>query len=206
MPTETSSAWREYALLLIDVQHDFWPDSVAATARGFPAAVERLLSSCRRLGIAVVHVHARFAPDGSDWIARYRLRGRIPCISGTEGAQPLPVAAPLPGEPVVLKHSFDAFLGTDLDALLRGAGRRFLLVAGLVTSTCVLLTAASATQLGYLVAVVADCCADHPSNHEQVLATYPFMFSVTRSSRLAEDRRHWDEDLLALAAPTHVPV
>jgi ureidoacrylate peracid hydrolase len=83
--------------------------------------------------------------------------------------------------------------------LLRSRGKRFVLVAGLVTSTCVLLTAASATQLGYLVALVEDCCADRQPFHDRVLRTYPFMFSITRSDRLCQDRPEWDEQLQRVA-------
>jgi nicotinamidase-related amidase len=192
--------WDEYALLVIDVQRDFWPDSVASTAPGFPAAVTRLLEMCREVGIDVVHVRAEFLPDRSDWIARYRLRGNIPCVAGTPGAEPLPFAEARPGEAVLHKQSFDAFLRTDLDALLRARRKRFLFVAGLVTSTCVLFTAASATQLGYLVAVVRDCCADREGVHEQTLEAYPFVFSTTDSARLLDDRADWDRQLARLSA------
>ena len=61
---------------------------------------------------------------------------------GTPGVETLPFAAELPGEQVVTKQSFDGFLGTDLDEVLAGRGIRGLLIAGLVTSTCVLFTAA----------------------------------------------------------------
>jgi nicotinamidase-related amidase len=67
--------WSDYALLLVDVRRDFYPDLVA---KPFPD---------------------------------------------------------LPGERVVTKQSFDGFLGTDLHEHLQAGGRRFLLVAGLVTST-----------------------------------------------------------------------
>lgn len=187
--------WNDYALILVDAQNDFWSDDVAASAPRFPDRIGSLLRTCRELGIEIVHVHARFQDDMSDWIPRYRLRGRIPCIAGTEGAEPLPVARPEPGERVVVKQSFDAFLGTGLDEMLRGAGKRFVFVAGLVTSTCVLLTAATATQLGYLVALVEDCCADQGPFHDRVVRTYPFMFGITSSDRLSEDRPEWEEQL-----------
>jgi ureidoacrylate peracid hydrolase len=198
---ESSSTWNDYALILVDVQNDFWSEEVAATAPWLPDRIESLLSTCRDLGIEVVHVHARFQADMSDWIAQYRLRGRIPCVVGTHGAEPLAVAVPRAGEQVVVKQSFDAFLRTDLDELLRTARKRFVLVAGLVTSTCVLLTAATATQLGYLVAVVEDCCADRLSFHDWVLrAYYPFMFEATSSDRLSQDRPEWDEQLRRLGS------
>ena len=195
MPLESSSTWNEYALILVDAQNDFWSEEVAAAAPRFLERTDSLLSTCRELGIDIVHVHARFQEDMSDWIARYRLRGRIPCVAGTEGANPLSFAVPESGEPVLVKQSFDAFLGTGLDELLRTTGKRFVFVAGLVTSTCVLFTAATATQLGYLVALVEDCCADRQPFHDRVLRTYPFIFGVTSSDRLTKDRPEWDEQL-----------
>ncbi|OLB81485.1 MAG: hypothetical protein AUI14_03165 [Actinobacteria bacterium 13_2_20CM_2_71_6] len=192
------SDWNEYALLVIDAQHDFWPDEVARTAPGMPTAMAGLLKTCRAEGIEVIHVHARFQPDMSDWMARYRLRGRIPCVVGTPGVEPLDFAAAEPGETVLVKQTFDAFLRTDLDALLRARGKRFLFVAGLVTSTCVLFTAASATQLGYLVAVVEDCCADQGDAHERTLRAYPFVFSTTESLRLRDERDQWEAQLAKL--------
>lgn len=167
-----SRDWRAFALLLIDVQRDFWPDGMAARFPGFPAAVERLLGLCRAEGIDVVHLRARFRPDGTDWMPAYRLRGRIPCVDGTPGAEPLPFALELPGEAVVAKQTFDGFQAAELEPLLRASGKRFLLAAGLLTSVCVLFTTASAMQRGFLAAVVEDCCADRPDAHQQALDRY----------------------------------
>ena len=128
-------------------------------------------------------------------MARYRLRNWIPCIEGTPGVETLPFAVELPGERVVTKHCFDAFLGTDLDEVLARRGIRCLLVAGLVTSTCVLFTAATATQRGYLVSVVTDCCSDREEVHDATLAAYPFVFGTVRSEEIAERRAGWDADL-----------
>jgi hypothetical protein len=56
-------------------------------------------------------------------------------------------------------------------------------------TSCVLLTAATATQLGYLVVVVEDFCADLPSVHDRVMRSYhAFMFAIARSYRIREDR------------------
>ena len=142
-----------------------------------------------------MHLRARFQPDGSDWMARYRLRGQIPCIDGTAGAETLPFAVERPGEAVVIKHSFDGFLGTGLHDLLQERGVRSVLVAGLVTSTCVLFTAATATQHGYLVSVVADCCSDRGDVHEATLATYPFVFGSVLSTDVAARRDWWNRQL-----------
>jgi nicotinamidase-related amidase len=164
--------WRSFALLLIDVQRDFWSESVAATFPEFPDNVARLLSFCRATGIDVVHLRARFRPDGSDWMVNARLRGRIPCVEGTPGADTLDFARELPGEAVFVKQTWDGFEHPALSAHLRENGKRFLLVAGLVTSVCVLFTAASAAQRGFLTAVIEDCCADRPEAHAETLKRY----------------------------------
>lgn len=191
----TASPWSRYALVLVDLQRDFWSAAAATTAPELPGRVTELLGYARAEGLTVVHVRARFRPDGEDWMARYRLRDWIPCIDGTTGVETLPFAVELPGEPVVIKHSFDGFLGTDLDEVLAGRGIRGLLVAGLVTSTCVLFTAATATQRGYLVSVVSDCCSDREEVHHATLAAYPFVFDTVLSHQIAERRDGWDADL-----------
>ena len=158
--TTDASPWRRYVLVLVDFQYDFWSEPVAANAPELPNRVAALLAYARAEGMTVVHARARFRPDGRDWMARYRLRNRIPCVDGTPGVETLPFAAEVPGEPVVIKQTFDGFLGTELDEVLTRRSIRGVLVAGLVTSTCVLFTAATATQRGYLVSVVTDCCSD----------------------------------------------
>ncbi len=140
-PAPTASPWGRYALVLVDLQNDFWSEAAAATAPDLPHRVAALLAFARAEGLTVVHVRARFRPDGRDWMARYRLRNWIPCIDGTPGVETLPFAVEHPGEPVVIKQSFDGFLGTDLDEVLARRGIRGLLIAGLITSTCVLFTA-----------------------------------------------------------------
>lgn len=191
----TASLWSRYALIVVDMQKDFWSEAVAATAPELPDRVAALLAWARAAGPTVVHVRARFRPDRRDWMARYLLRNWIPCIDGTPGVETLPFAAELSGEPVVTKQSFDGFLGTDLDEVLAGRGIRGLLIAGLVTSTCVLFTASTATQRGYLVSVVSDCCSDREELHHATLAAYPFIFGTVRSEEIAERRHRWDADL-----------
>jgi nicotinamidase-related amidase len=71
---------------------------------------------------------------------------------------------------------------------LRAKGKRFLLTAGLITSVCVFLTAA---QLGFLVAVVEDCCADEPSAHEYTLERYQFIFELTTTDAILRDHAKW---------------
>jgi nicotinamidase-related amidase len=187
--------WERFALLLIDVQRDFWGEEMAKSFPHFPRNVADLLLLCRTHGIEVVHLRARFNPDMSDWMLRYKLRGTIPCVEGTAGAETLRFALQEPGEAVIVKRTFDGFQNTSLLEHLREGGKRFVLTAGLVTSTCVLFTTASATQNGLLAAVVEDCCADEPVAHQQTLDRYRFIFDRTTVEAIPERHAGWLADL-----------
>lgn len=192
---ETRYDWNPFALLLIDAQRDFWPEKMVPHFPDFPASVSRLLTFCRREALEVVHLRARFEPDMSDWMPRYRLLGRTPCVDGTGGVETLPFAVEDPGETVIFKQTFDGFQSDDLLLYLMSHGKRFLLTAGLMTSTCVLFTTASATQLGFLTAVVEDCCADEPTAHADTLDRYRFIFDRVTVDQIADRHAKWSREL-----------
>ena len=193
--TNIQHDWGQFALLLIDVQQDFWPEKVAKSFAHFPTNVARLLTLCRDEGIEIVHLRASFKADMSDWMPKYKLRGHIPCVQGTAGVETLPFALDDPGETVIIKQTFDGFHSPELLRYLRQKGKRFVLTAGLVTSVCVLFTTASAAQNGFLAAVVEDCCADEPQAHEQTLDRYEFIFERTTVDLILD---HYSEWLAAL--------
>ena len=193
--------WSQFALLLVDVQQSFWPARGKPDFPHFPANVTRLLTLCRDEGLEVIHVHSRFEPDKSDWMLMYRLRVSVnhhPCVAGQDGELPVSFAAPQPGEHVFYKQTFDAFHTPGLASYLRQNNKRFLLVAGLLTSICVLFTATSAAQLGFLSAVVEDCCADSPEMHERTLHTYQFIFERTTTDAITTQYPNWLESLAEL--------
>jgi nicotinamidase-related amidase len=200
MKTAIERDWSQFALLLIDLQGDFWSDKTVQHFPDFPTNVARLLDFCRAEGLEIVHLRAEFEPDMSDWMVRYKLQGRIPCVRGTAGVEVLPFALPEPGETVIVKRAFDGFHNPELMQYLRSREKRFVLTAGLVTSVCVLFTTVSAAQRGFLAAVVEDCCADRPQQHEQTLETYQFIFGRTGVDLLPEHYPEWLADLRKLEA------
>ncbi|MFR1167180.1 MAG: isochorismatase family protein [Adlercreutzia equolifaciens] len=79
--------------------------------------------------------------------------------------------APAPGEPVVVKPSWSAFFGTDLDALLRARGIGTIVLAGTTTPNCVRSTAYDGLALGFNVAVLRDATSSRsPEAQEANLA------------------------------------
>jgi nicotinamidase-related amidase len=192
---KSSRNWERYALFLIDVQRDFWSEEKARQFPGFAENILRLLDLCRKEGIEVIHLRASFRPDMSDWMPNHRLMGRIPCVEGTDGVETLPFAVETGSEAVIIKKTYDGFHSPDLMPYLTKRGKRFLLTAGLVTSICVLLTTLSATQLGFLTAVVEDCCADEPRAHKRTLDRYEFVFERTRVRQITKRYSKWNARL-----------
>lgn len=197
---ESPATWQPFGVLLIDLQRDFWDNRFESHFPQFPGNVTRLLTLCRAEGIEIFHLRSSFQPDQSDWMARYRLRGKIPCIAGSPGSETLPFGREEPGETVLVKHTFDGFFNPALLEILKRKGKRFLLTAGLITSTCVLFTTTSAMQHGFLTTLVEDCCADEPDAHEQTLKRYPFIFGKALVSEIPERRAAWMEQIQKLEA------
>ncbi len=165
----------QLALLLVDVQRDFWaPLEGEPRFASFPDNVRTLLTTARTHRLCVVHTQAVFQPDGSDWMLFYRPQGRgaIPCIAGSAGVTIEEFALPREGEPVICKQSFDGFLHTELESVLRERNIRAVLLGGLVSSVCVLFTATSAYLRRFVPLVVTDACADEPDRHEATLRHY----------------------------------
>jgi nicotinamidase-related amidase len=192
--------WQKFALLLVDVQQDFWTEELQSKYPRFRQNVERLLGLCRAAGIEVVHLREVFDPSKSDWLPRYRLKGRSPCVRGTAGVAVLDFAAELPEEKVIEKQTQDGFHNPELLSYLQSKNKRYVLVAGLVTSVCVVFTAASAAQLGFLAAIVEDCCADYPEAHAIALRRFRgFLLDVVSSEEILNQGQHWSEQLRHLA-------
>jgi nicotinamidase-related amidase len=163
------------ALLLVDVQRDFWePLEIHSEFSDFPVKIGKLLEYARKKQVKVIHVRSVFKKDRSDWMLFYRPEGRgtIPCIEGTEGAEFTTFAEPNPGETIITKRTFDAFKNTDLQNVIKENKLDAVLIAGLETSVCVLFTATSAYQNNILPVVVSDACADEPGRHRSTLQMY----------------------------------
>lgn len=191
--------WQAFAVLLVDVQQDFWSEPLQQAFPQFEHNIAELLAFCRRENLEVIHLREVFQPDRSNWTARYQLRQRAICIQGTPGVEVLPVATAQPGEKVIEKQTQDGFHQPQLLAYLRSRHKKYVLVAGLVTSVCVLLTAASASQLGFLAAIINDCCADYPEAHSIALQRYQgFMLDVASLAELPQRWSHWQSEIRQL--------
>jgi isochorismate hydrolase len=67
--------------------------------------------------------------------------------------------APRPGEPVLLKNTYDAFLHTDLEEILKQSGATQIVLCGVLTHMCCETTARSAFCRGFEVYLPVDALA-----------------------------------------------
>ncbi|HWQ09475.1 MAG TPA: cysteine hydrolase family protein, partial [Holophaga sp.] len=138
------------ALLLIDIQNDYFPGG-AYEVPGSTAAAQaaaRLLAAFRGGRGPVVHVQHHAVRPGSTFF-----------LPGTPGAEIHALVQPQGAEPVVTKHFPNSFRETDLLDTLRKLGVTRLVVAGMMTHMCIDATVRAANDLGFACKVAADACA-----------------------------------------------
>lgn len=177
VPRVLSPDWA--AVLVVDVQNDFCHEKGAFGRLGFDlgpiqASVRALgafLEEARRAAVPVLFIKTHHTPwtNSQAWLTRGPRRGGELCVPGSWGADFYQVA-PAPGDPVIVKHRYSAFVGTDLEVILRARERRSVLVTGVATNVCVESTARDASMRDYHLVLVGDCCgAVTKAEHEATL-------------------------------------
>jgi nicotinamidase-related amidase len=166
------------ALLLIDVINHFeFPDGerLLRQARRIAAPLARLKQRARRARVPAIYVNDNFGRWRSDrdHLLRYCLRREA---AGREFVDAL---RPDERDHFVLKPMHSAFYQTPLDALLRDLGASSLILTGLATNSCILVTAHDGNMRNFEVVVPSDCCAARsPREHRQALAHVQAMASA----------------------------
>jgi ureidoacrylate peracid hydrolase len=178
------------AIIVVDVQNDFChPDGVLGKA-GVPtgASMEmiprlaRLLDAAREAGTKIIFIQTihEDATDSDVWKGR-RDRQDL-CRKNTWGADFIGVA-PGPGEPVVVKHRYSAFLNTRLDSVLRTFKAETLIMTGVATNVCVESTARQGFMLDYNILFVSDCTAtSSQAEHDGALKNIARSFGTVAAS------------------------
>src|SRR5689334_1999783 len=130
------------ALLIIDIQNDYFPGGAMAL-EGPDAAAEkasRALKSFRDRQWPVIHVRHSSIRPGSTFF-----------LPGTKGAEIHASVTPKSGETVIEKNFPNAFRSTGLKEILERQQTKDLVIAGMMTHMCVDATVRHAADLGYKV-------------------------------------------------------
>jgi ureidoacrylate peracid hydrolase len=189
------------ALLLVDVQNDYCHPEGSLGRHGIDmtpvapaiANIQKLIAVARETGVAVVFIrnwHETWT-DSAAWAARSPHSGRA-ARAGSWGAEFFAIA-PEPGDPVINKQRYSAFIGTSLDATLHALKRNTLVMTGIATNVCVESTARHAVFLDYRIVFAADATgtSDGAFAQEATLDTIAQHFGpVATTERIVETLRH----------------
>ncbi len=137
------------ALLLIDIQNDYFPGGKIELVNPLEAArnAYMLLQCFREHGGHHVHIQHVSTRAGATFF-----------LPGSRGADIHDSAAHFEGEPLVQKHYPNSFRETNLLDLLKGWGIERVIITGMMTHMCVDATARAAADFGFQVIIAEDAC------------------------------------------------
>jgi nicotinamidase-related amidase len=138
-------------LIILDVQDAI--DQPVWNGKNNPeylSVILRLLAHWRKNGWPVLHIkHDEPTPTSS-----YHTHGPWNGIKAE--------VAPLAGEPVIIKHQNCAFIGTELDQLLRDIGAKEFVLTGVVIHNSMDATVRAGKALGYRIILPSDATTAVP--------------------------------------------
>jgi nicotinamidase-related amidase len=143
------------ALIVVDVQESFRQRPLWQTVSqpDVVEQVDRLVRWARARGDLVVWV--LHAEPGSGGLFD-PVNGHVHVVDEL---------SPAPGEPVLVKTSYNAFTTTNLQQTLTGRGIRDLVVCGIRTEQCCETTTRVGCDLGFAMTFVTDATATFPAPH-----------------------------------------
>jgi nicotinamidase-related amidase len=153
------------ALLAMDCQAGI-VSAYANSQDDFIMRASAALRAARTVGMLIVQVQVGFRPGLPEVSGHNKLFAAIKSskphqefFQGSSGAIH-PALGPEPADIILTKHRVSAFVGTDLEMLLRANEIETIILFGIATSGVVLSTLLQASDADYRLVVIADCCAD----------------------------------------------
>jgi nicotinamidase-related amidase len=151
-----------YALLIIDMQNDFVLPGAPVCVAGAPASIPGIrnaLEAFRKARMPVFHVIREYREDGVD-VENFRVRNFLEkakyVVPGTHGCEIVEELKPIPGEYLLVKNRFSAFMNTELDFILKRLAIKHIVVCGTQYPNCIRATAFDAVANDYHVTLLTD--------------------------------------------------
>jgi nicotinamidase-related amidase len=155
------------AIIVVDMLKDNFKESprnpLLQEGRAILPNLQRLLVESRKKGFPIVFACDSFLVD--DFIFKSRLK--VHSIQGTRGAEVIDDLKPEPTDMVLPKRRFSAFFKTDLGQTLRTLGVDTIVVTGMTTEVCVLMTAMDGLCHDFSVIFLEDCSASRSKEFHQ---------------------------------------
>lgn len=138
------------ALLIIDVQNDYFPGG-KMTLEGTEKAsrnIQQILAHFRKNNLPLVHIKHISTNEGATFF-----------LPKTSGAEIHPSVSPSGDEKVIVKHFPNSFRETELLEYLQSKNIKNLVITGMMTDVCVESTTRAAFDLGFNNTIIGDATA-----------------------------------------------
>lgn len=162
------------AVLVVDMIRDFTDLERGRVANPVSAAlvptVQAFVEAARARGALIIWFIDQHRAGKPDWeLEHVRPHGE----EGSVGVELDPGLHPLPEDYTVVKRRYSAFVGTDLDLILRDNRIERVILTGTKTNVCIRATATDAFERNYYVVVPRECVATdkqhlHDANLEDI--------------------------------------
>lgn len=167
------------AVIVIDLQNDFCHSEGDMAKSGRNVSLmqqaahntQKFLPEVRKRKVPVIFIRARHneGTNSPAWMRKRGEKGSTTCMEGAWG-EDFFVVKPGEGEVVVVKHRYSAFIGTDLDLILRSQGIQTIILTGVGTNVCVESTARDGFQMDYDIVLLSDCTGSSTlESHQRAL-------------------------------------
>jgi len=181
------------AIIVVDMLRDNFKESsrnpYSETGRVIIPNLQKLIRESRKRGFPIVFACDSFLEG--DFIFRGRMK--VHSLRGTKGGEVIDDLRPEPTDILLPKRRFSAFFKTDLDQTLRTLGVDTIVVTGVTTEVCVLMTVMDGLSHDFSAIFLEDCCASRSKEfHQRCLglyrdfALYPLLRMMTLDEFLKE--------------------
>ncbi len=181
------------AVLVIDMQNDFasqeknTPERWNQIHKIIPN-IQKILQKATDNKIPIIYTREMHRASGVDLGIEIDFEEQH-CIEGTPGAEIIEELKPKEGDYLVTnKRRYSAFMGTDLEILLRGLKVENLILTGAFTDVCVLATAMEARALDYRIVIPEDSVVGTNSErHKAALKCIDYIVGyITTTKKMLE--------------------
>ena len=181
------------AIVVVDMLKDNLKESprnlYLQEGRAIIPNLQKLLKAGREKGFPIIFACDSFL-DG-DFIFKGKMK--VHALRGTQGSEVIDDLKPDPTDIILPKRRFSAFFKTDLDQTLRTLGVDLVVVTGITTEVCVLMTVMDGLSHDFSVILLEDCSASRKKEFHQGcldlyrdFALYPLLKIMTLDDFLNE--------------------
>jgi nicotinamidase-related amidase len=181
------------AIIIVDMLKDNLKESSRNPyfegGRAIIPNLQKLLEESRKRRFPIIFACDSFLEG--DFIFKGRMKAHS--LRGTSGAQVVDDLKPKPSDILLPKRRFSAFFKTDLDQTLRTLGVDTIVVTGMTTEVCVMMTVMDGLSHDFSAILLEDCSASRSKEFHQGcislyrdFALYPLFRMMTLNEFLKE--------------------